>query len=716
MSDAIADNSNGYVELLADAERILTDRFGKTVRLGEVQRISEERRRNLLLRCSVAQGPSSAPASVILKRARQRRYDPDDPKSRSAVGLFRDWAGLEFLNLLGNEHLASPAFYGGDREAGFFLMEDLGGSEDLDHMLTCGSAPQARHALTMLATALGRMHALTMGRSDQYQQIRDALGPGDHMHRHRLAQHARDYAPHLADQCKRLGIDVVSGFFGDIETVAQAMAEPGEFLTFTHVDACPDNSILVGDRICLIDYEFGSFRHALLDGVYGWIRFPTCWCVRDIPDSVVANMETAYRTELARGCSAAADDERYFRGVADACAYWLLENLAQLFERALQYEEPKGTSTNRQRLLVRMDAFQKVALRAGHLSTLQRTLEQLLEELRNRWRDDTPLYDAFAVPQELSENDLCSIVAAVRDGQADRVAELLRKNAALAHAKDADADQTPILYLAVDRQDEELVRLLLENGADPRVTTRSGWTVLARACSHSTPAVVDLLLKAGADVNERDVWGTLPLYGAIGNQKMMIHLLNHGATADVKMAIDMDRLDIAGQILKEDPSQAHLRFGTGLTLLHDSARVGDTRLEAMELLLRHEADINAITNWDATPLHLAAFHGNAMAISFLLKRGAELDVKDGYGLTPLGLAEAKGHGECAELFRRRMSQTGQTTESAAASCTVDTGTGFEKLPDDGPVTSVGDKRFSAIDAYYSSVGRSDHKDPHPMNE
>ena len=82
----------------------------------------------------------------------------------------------------------------------------------------------------------------------------------------------------------------------DIGHVAQVMADPGPFLAYTHGDACPDNSVLAGDRLRLFDYEFGNFRHALLDGVYGWIRFPTCWCVRDIPASVVSEMETVYRT------------------------------------------------------------------------------------------------------------------------------------------------------------------------------------------------------------------------------------------------------------------------------------------------------------------------------------------------------------------------------------------------------------------------------------
>lgn len=718
MSDATIDNDGKYAELLAGAERVLADRWGAAVRLGDVRRLSEPRRRNLLLRCGVLDGPLRAPSSVILKRARRRRYDPDDPNSRPAMGLFRDWAGLEFLSSLDPKLKACPKFHGGDREAGFFIMEDLGVSQDLDHVLTCGSAEQARHALTLLAESLGRMHALTAGRNDQYQQIRDALGPGDQMHRHRLAAHARDYASLLARQCEKLGVEVASGFIEDVETVAAAMAEPGPFLTYTHADACPDNSLLVDKRICLIDYEFGSFRHALLDGVYGWIRFPTCWCVRDIPEPVVAEMETAYRQELVKGCPAAADDAQYFRGVADACAYWMLETLAHLLERAMLYEEPKGTSTNRQRILVRLAAFIQVADRGGHLESLQQTLASLLEELRSRWRENMPQYDAFDVPAEISEDDVQRIVDAVREGQTDRVGQLLEVNPALAKAKAPDVDQTPVLYLAVDTKDTELVQLLLESGANWEATPRSGWTVLARACSHSTPEIVDLLLERGADLNERDAWGTLPLYGALGNRTMMLHLLKCGAAADVKMAIDMDRLDIAERLLKEDPAQARIRFGTGLTLLHDSARVGETRVKAMELLLAYGADINAVTNWDATPLHLAVFHGNTQAAAFLVDHGSRLDTEDNYGLTPLDVAKAADHEDCAELLRDRIERTEQPPEQSAVGYhTVVTDAGFG-LPE-SDLADRGNLQVDltdTIDEIYGQLGRVRDNEPHPMDE
>ena len=52
---------DGFGKLISRAEQVLAERWGTRVQLGNVQRLSEERRRNLLLRCQVLGGPADAP-------------------------------------------------------------------------------------------------------------------------------------------------------------------------------------------------------------------------------------------------------------------------------------------------------------------------------------------------------------------------------------------------------------------------------------------------------------------------------------------------------------------------------------------------------------------------------------------------------------------------------------------------------------------------------
>ena len=144
-----------------------------------------------------------------------------------------------------------------------------------------------------------------------------------------------------------------------------------------------------------------------------------------------------------------------------------------------------------------------------------------------------------------------------------------------------------------------------------------------------------------------------------------------------------------------------------------------TRLDAMDLLLSHGADINAVTNWEATPLHMAAFHGNAKAATLLIERGARLDGKDGHGQTPLGVAEARGHVECAECLRHWPDAAAQATEPAQGFDTLDSGERIAEAPAGPAGVDAGmnwESQVSAMDAFYDSFGRSDNIDPHPMDE
>src|SRR5262245_59941582 len=168
-----------FADVVPLVERVLTTSLGGPVRLAAVERISEPERRNQLLRCRLAGAPSGAPAAVMVKRRRPADYDPDAHLSWATKGLFRDWAGLQFLTDIGPELVGSPRFYGGNRAAGFVVMEDLGTPRGLDHYLLEGNAAEAERGLLLLATTLGRMHAATIGREDDYRRIRDTLGPGD---------------------------------------------------------------------------------------------------------------------------------------------------------------------------------------------------------------------------------------------------------------------------------------------------------------------------------------------------------------------------------------------------------------------------------------------------------------------------------------------------------------------------------------------------------
>jgi hypothetical protein len=385
--------------LLASAGKVVSRTLGGDVILRAAERLTDEHRRNRLLRCRVESGLPGCPETLVIKRTNLDDYRPDDPASWPAQGLFRDWAGLQFLNEAAGRETGCPRFYGGDRENGFVVMEDLGVGEDLANRLLHGTAESAEAGLLLLAGVLGRMHAVTLGREADYLRIRGALSEWREGGRSESAKGVRETKERIAEVCSGLEVEVGDAFAADVETVAKAIEEPGPFLAYTHGDPCPDNTLLRGNDLRLFDYEFGGYRHALLDGVYGRIRFPTCWCVGDIPESVVERMEVTYRKELAAAYPAVEDDAVYGKAIVEACGSWLLGNLGGMLPGALEKDGDWGIASLRQRLLKRMEVFVGLSEKTGRLEGLREVAENLLERLRLRWDGEVaplPLYPAFA--------------------------------------------------------------------------------------------------------------------------------------------------------------------------------------------------------------------------------------------------------------------------------------------------------------------------------
>jgi ankyrin repeat protein len=655
-------------EIRPIVERVLAGSLGGPVRVAAVERVSEPERRNQLLRCQVVAAPSGAPSTVMVKRRRPTDYDPENHTSFATRGLFRDWSGLQFLTEVGADLVGSPRFYGGDRAAGFVVMEDLGTPKGLDHYLLEGTAEEAARGLLLLATTLGRMHAATAGREADYRRIRDALGPGDGPEtRAEEANDVRNAGRELLKHCAALDVAAPAGVEQAVETIAASTADPGPFLAYTHGDPCPDNNAVNlsedgprGDTFRLIDFEIGGYRHALRDGVYGRIRFPTCWCVRDLPEAVIDRMEAAYRAELVKGCPAAADDAAYLRAVAESCGAWVLSTVRWLFSRTLEYDPVWGVATYRQRILTRLAAFAGLARQAAHLETLGETVEHLHAVLRSRWEPFTlPMacYPAFTRASDPFTDHVEALAGAIDGGEVAAARTLLDDAPALvrSEARTSEGRRVPMLTRAIAQNHTDLVHLLLERGADWRFGPRSGAANLVLAAEAAPSEIVRLLLDYGALPNVSDANGFRPLDVAAraGRHDVVDLLLAHGAELDLLAAIYLDRFEDVRRMLEAHPERARYRFGNGSTLLHRIARHGDTAARFVPLLVEQGTPLDATVWPGLTALHVAAEEGHLEVVRVLLAAGADASAKTQDGNTPLTLAQSKGHTAVAALLGQR---------------------------------------------------------------
>lgn len=180
-----------------------------------------------------------------------------------------------------------------------------------------------------------------------------------------------------------------------------------------------------------------------------------------------------------------------------------------------------------------------------------------------------------------------------------------------------------------ERQPLEIVRVLVDNGADVNTPSRSE-TALMRAARAGYVDIVRLLLSKGAQVNANVDDGT-PLMMAVrrGHTEIMKILLAAGA--DVKIVHRM-----GNQALMMAAEQRNYRTPSA-----------ESNSEVVQLLLAHGADPKARGEWNRTALMLA---NTAAKVKLLLAKGAEIDAKDEYGQTALMHAASRGNAAVASAL------------------------------------------------------------------
>src|SRR5262249_55898474 len=148
---------------------------------------------------------------------------------------------------------------------------------------------------------------------------------------------------------------------------------------------CPDNVLLLGGRAHLIDYEWARPSHALLDGIYWRMGFPTCWCAGRSPADVLGRIDAAYRKEIARSIPLAGDDAAYRTEAAYMTAVWLFTSLSWRLRQALERDEKWGLWSIRGRLLWYLDAVVMTTDEAKVLTGINATARTWRAELGRRW-------------------------------------------------------------------------------------------------------------------------------------------------------------------------------------------------------------------------------------------------------------------------------------------------------------------------------------------
>lgn len=242
-------------------------------------------------------------------------------------------------------------------------------------------------------------------------------------------------------------------------------------------------------------------------------------------------------------------------------------------------------------------------------------------------------YDMFDTRKIIQNKGLNSVVQqmempdalllkASRNGDTKLAAESLA-NGANPNAKTSMVEEPPsfpALAFAVKTGNLELVKLLVEHGADINAVALSGAPPLLFACMDGKMEMVNFLIGHGASLTN----ATASLCWAAwrGYSNIVVLLVDKGVPVDQP----------AGEL--GTPFQMAIQGG-----FVDIAR----------FLIKHGADVNK-TERGATPLHTAVKYGSPTTVSFLLEAGANPNARDSYSSTPLMDASSGNHVEAAKLL------------------------------------------------------------------
>ncbi|KAF1456852.1 Protein phosphatase 1 regulatory subunit 12B, partial [Pygoscelis antarcticus] len=200
----------------------------------------------------------------------------------------------------------------------------------------------------------------------------------------------------------------------------------------------------------------------------------------------------------------------------------------------------------------------------------------------------------------------------------------------------------------------DMVKFLVENGANVNQQDNEGWTPLHAVASCGYLNIAEYLISHGANVAAVNSEGEVP--SDIAEEAAMKDLLLEQVK---KQGVDLDlaRKEEEQQMLQD--ARQWLNSGriedikqprTGATALHVAAAKGYS--EVMRLLIQAGFNLNVQDNDGWTPLHAAAHWGVKEACSILAEALCDMDIRNKLGQTPFDVAD-EGLVEHLEMLQKK---------------------------------------------------------------
>jgi FOG: Ankyrin repeat len=314
---------------------------------------------------------------------------------------------------------------------------------------------------------------------------------------------------------------------------------------------------------------------------------------RQLAATAAFRLGECYRT-LGRTNEAAAQYERVLRDFPDQTTLATLsrQNLAGLGQTLATSSAVSQSARQEQKRLLE----DEIKLAEQQQETLKKQIEVGLvppDDLLAKQREILALRQRLSA---LGDNTDIKSGSGEEDQEIRRIQTMIQNSPDLINAP-VTGDQTP-LVTAAEKGQLRVAQYLLDNNADVNLS-RSGETALVFAARSGHKAMVELLLRRGADAN---------------SQRRALQLAAQNGFKAVA-----------------------------------------------EVLIANKADVNASTDGN-TALHLAAGQGRAALIELLVANGAKVNVTNNAGVTPLGLAASRDLASVKALLAAKADPNGGTIQ------------------------------------------------------
>ena len=201
------------------------------------------------------------------------------------------------------------------------------------------------------------------------------------------------------------------------------------------------------------------------------------------------------------------------------------------------------------------------------------------------------------------------------------------------------------IFAAVKNNDLNHVRSLLDQGADPNSYDEDGDHLLMYAALYASADCMQLLIEKGSNVNAKNKFDETALMWAVHDLAKMKLLIERGADINARAKSGNTPLLIAAvgqskyeavKLLLDKGADALAVNNRKENALIRAALFGDTATTS--LLLSKGININAISMDSTTALLNAALNVNSPVVIHLLERGADPDMIGAFRLTALAVS------------------------------------------------------------------------------